>query len=167
MQKLAALIALILLLAFPGAVFARQIDEPSGPQKIKLNPPTAIPHDLDELYDLVENGGPGWDNFTPCAQKGLVKPYFQWSMVAAIQAASRDDRGTSRLILPAKDLAKILAPGGITYPTRGTLDVSEDTLFASLVQEVLQGDVLLCSQSGDLTLFGPGAQQLFDQLAPK
>lgn len=47
----------------------------------------------------------------------------------------------------------------------GTLKVSDNMLFANLFRQVMDGKVLLCQQDKELTMFGPGAQSLFDTLA--
>jgi hypothetical protein len=166
MKKIILVFTLILLLASPVAVFAKQPTDPAPYEKLTLNDPTAIPHNLDELYALIKNSGPGWDKFSDCSHKGLYGSFFQWSMVNDIEAHSIDDHGQSLLILPAADLSKIVAPGGITFPSKGTLKVSEKVLFSTLLHEVLHGNVLVCKQKGDLTIFGSGAQRLFDQLIP-
>jgi len=165
MKKFILGLTIVLLLAFPVTVFAKQPSEPTPFMTVVLQNPTILPHNLDEMYSLIKQGAPGWNNFTPCSQKGLSGAYFRWSMVDAIEEYSIDDHGQSMLIVPAADLSKIVAPGGITFPQKGTLKVSENTLFAALLHEVLNGNITLCQQKGDITIFGSGAQGLFDRLA--
>ena len=158
MKKIVLILTVIFLLATPGLAFA------ANGGTIHFNEPTFVPRNLDELYMAIENGAPGWNSFTDCAQKGLTKPFFRWSMVKQIVAYSADDHGQALLIIPAADLARIVAPGGIVFPTPGTLKVSENTLFSSLFKQAMDGKVLLCQQDKDLIMFGPGAQALFDAL---
>ncbi|HVN54147.1 MAG TPA: hypothetical protein VMT46_07435 [Anaerolineaceae bacterium] len=158
MKRLVLTLVLVLVFAIPSLAFAA-----SGP--IHFNEPTYIPRNLDQLYWAIETGAPGWSGFTPCDQKGLSGSYFQWSMVKQILAYSQDDHGQSLLLIRAADLARIVEPGGISFPTQGTLKVTENALFSSLVQQVVAGKVLVCQKGGDLVLFGPGAQFLFDALA--
>jgi hypothetical protein len=168
MNKLILIFTIALLLASPAIVLAQRTTDTgtTSSEEITFKDPTVIPHNLDELYSLIQNHKSGWSNVSDCSQKGLTGSYFKWSMVKAIEAHSLNDDGQSLLILPAADLAKIVAPGGITFPSKGTLKVTEKTLFGALIQEVLNGKVLVCQQKDDLTIYGSGAQSLFDQLVP-
>ncbi len=159
MKKFILILTVLFLLATPGLAFA------ANGGTIHFNEPTFIPRNLDELYQAIESGAPGWNSFTDCAQKGLTRPFFRWSMVKQIVAYSADDHGQALLIIPAADLARIVAPGGIIFSGQGTLKISENMLFANLYKQAMDGKVLLCQQDKDLTMFGPGAQSLFDSLA--
>jgi hypothetical protein len=166
MIKMIPILTIILLLVTPVPVFAHQPYTVLSNQKIVLRDPTTIPHNLDELFALIQNGGPGWDKFLDCSKTGMTGFYIQWSMVQLIENYSLDDHGKSQLILPAAGLAEIVAPGGITFPSKGTLKISENSLFTLLIHEAMNGNVQLCKQKGDLTVYGPGVQDLFNQLTP-
>lgn len=126
-----------------------------------FGPPTPWPDNLDELYQFIDEGAPGWVWERPCP----VVPEITWAMVKEITAANADG-DAARLVISTDELERI----GIDLETQGTLDISEDELFGIAVLSVLGGAYRYgynptCKPDGDrVGIYGPAAHDIFRQL---
>lgn len=122
---------------------------------------TPWPENLDELYQFIDEGAPGWVWERPCP----VVPEITWAMVKEITAANADG-DAARLVISTDELERI----GIDLETQGTLDISEDELFGIAVLSVLGGAYRYgynptCKPDGDrVGIYGPAAHDIFRQL---
>ena len=143
----------LIMLALIAAFFCMAI--------IPFGPPIDWPDDLDDLVYKIETSERGY-----VFHRGEPeKPYVSWEMVREIEAQALDDNEQSMLIIPAADLAKIVEPGGITFPTTGMLKISENDLFGLAFWMVFNGIDTCGDADGHPTIYGETVQEAFDILA--
>lgn len=126
-----------------------------------FGPPTPWPDSLDELYQFIDTGAPGWVFEGECGPGTLVT----WAQVKQITAANVDG-DAARLIVSTAELDRI----GVKLGAAGTLDISEDELFGVIVFGVLggawrHGYQPICKPDGDkLGVYGAAADDILKQL---
>ena len=121
--------ALMVIIAQPHVVQAAPIVEPVPPptEGFKgFGEQVQYPASLDELYALIEGRAHGWV-FTECSE--LPTPFFGWQQVKLLERLSVDDEGQGLFIISKSDLASVVAVGGVSYPSDGTLSITENELF--------------------------------------
>lgn len=126
---------------------------------VPLFVPIRYPGSLDELYQFIESGEPGWTFDKPC-QAGL--PSISWAQVRMITAMAKDDQDIGRLVIDGWVLRVIMHGSGVRVSV-GRVDVSEDRLFGLLLLQI--GNVTVCGDAaGYPVMQGPGVQVIFDAL---